>query len=352
VGARVRGGGEDRPLALYLWFFHREQFLVLEDTAPTGIGERLRRWLVDTKRYGNPTVFYGLAVDAWLLQHDVLALDTALLTGRARTGQLVWCERPWLWSDAVHERRAAERGEQVRSTFQGAIELADRTVRVHGTFNPVRMTSSSSNVELAGTRSHFVLATVTDLDDDVVELRPIVIATRLYGPAETAWYPDEWQWVHPRQVDQFSQVDWDSPLTPDDLIRLKAIPERTVKEAIARLIGEPTVPKDWGGERNDLWTTRLMVDGRPHRAAFLLKGPAKFAPMTIAMLGKNGDQVERLSQSPADLLVVQHCHEITEAVHGHLKTYASVHGKQRRYMLIDGYDTYRILSAAGALLSD
>ena len=89
MGARVRGAGEDRPLALYLWFFHREQFLILEDTAPTGIGERLRRWLVDTNRYGNPTVFYGLAVDGWLLQHDVPALDTALLTGRARTGQLV-----------------------------------------------------------------------------------------------------------------------------------------------------------------------------------------------------------------------------------------------------------------------
>ena len=339
----------DPSLALYLWFFHREQFLALDGTAVTGLRERFSRWLVDTGRLGNQTVYYGHAVDAWLLQHRVPALDTALLTGRARAGQLVWCERPWLWSDATSERRAAATGEEVRSSFEGSIELADRMVRVHGTFNPARMTSSTSNVELAGTRTQFVLASVTDLTDDSVALRPIVIATRLYGPAETAWYPEEWQWVHPRQVDQFDKVDWESPLTPDDLIRLKAIPERTVKEVFARLIGEPTVPKDWGGERNDLWTTRLMVDGQPRRAAFPLKGPAKFAPMTIAMLGKNGDQVERLSQSPADLLVVQHCHEITEAVHGHLKTYASVHGKQRRYMLIDGYDTHRILAAAGAL---
>lgn len=43
------------------------------------------------------------------------------------------------------------------------------------------------------------------------------------------------------------------------------------------------------------------------RAAFALKSPAKFQPMTIADLGKNGDQVCRLAHTIADLLVVQDC---------------------------------------------
>jgi hypothetical protein len=341
----------DGPLALYLWFFHREQFLTLEGAEPVGIKGKVSRWLIDNKRFGNPTVHYGIAVDEWLRTHPVPALDTALLTERARPGQLVWCERPFRWTDVLEERREQLRGREVRSSFEGTIELADHTVRVSGTFNPARLTCNSSNSELSGNRTQFVLASISELAEHHVELRPIVIATRLYGPEETEWHPQEWQRVLPSQLDQFAMVDWDMPLVPDDLKAMKDVPERTVKEVLARMIGEPTVPKDWGGERNDLWTTRLKIDGRPHQAAFLLKGPAKFAPMTIAMLGKNGDQVERLSQSPAEVLIVQHCHEITEAVHGHLKTYASRYGNERRYMLIDGYDTYRILHAAGALTS-
>ncbi len=56
------------------------------------------------------------------------------------------------------------------------------------------------------------------------------------------------------------------------------MPERHVKEALAALIGEPVVPADWGGKINDLYTSRLMVDGQQHSAAFLLKGPARFSP--------------------------------------------------------------------------
>jgi len=41
------------------------------------------------------------------------------------------------------------------------------------------------------------------------------------------------------------------------------------------------------------------VDGRAHTAAFLLKGPAVWRPMTIKLLGKNGDQLNRLADTAA-----------------------------------------------------
>jgi hypothetical protein len=113
--------------------------------------------------------------------------------------------------------------------------------------------------------------------------------------------------------------------------------------AFAEILGEPDVPKDWGGEQFDLWTTHLLVEGQPLRAAFLFKGPAEFKPMTIASLGKNGDQIDRLSSTVADVLVIQHCHSITAPVVNMARVYASDPRHPRRYLMIDGYETIKIL---------
>jgi hypothetical protein len=188
-----------------------------------------------------------------------------------------------------------------------------------------------------------VLGTVAHADDTTVELRPLAIADRFFVPPENPGGELSWQHISPRQVDQFAHVDFDSPVTTEDLNELRSVPEAEIKDLLADLIGEPVVPKDWGGEQMDLWTARLRVDGLALSAAFLLKGPARFAPMTVAMLGKNGDQLERLASSPADVLVVQHCHSVTPAVFGMLRAYARDYSNPRRYMVIDGYDTLRIV---------
>ena len=81
--------------------------------------------------------------------------------------------------------------------------------------------------------------------------------------------------------------------------------------------------------------------------AFAFKGPAKFHPMTVADLGKNGDQINRLFSEPADLLVLQHCQGITPAVRGMMRAFAQQMGNPRLFCLIDGYDTLRLLQAYG-----
>lgn len=334
-------------LALYLWFFHRELFLSLPGSEARTVREKSRRWL-NVKR-GNELHEYSIACDRWLHEHDVPSLEVALLRGEANPGQLVWCEADWEWSRVAAERRATEAGQEVRSEFRAQVTVSEVPFNVFGRFNPAHLTSSSSNSELAGIRLHYVLAQIAVATPETVELRPIAIATRLFGPPETEWFPTDWQFVSPQQVDQFAGVNWEHPVSIADLAALRDIPEMRVKQVLAQMIGEAVVPKDWGGEQFDLWTTRLRVDGHATPTAFLLKGPAKFAPMTIAMLGKNGDQTDRMCRSAARMVVVQHSHEIRPEVVSMLRAYASDYRDPRRYMLIDGFDTYRILRAVGEI---
>jgi hypothetical protein len=150
----------------------------------------------------------------------------------------------------------------------------------------------------------------------------------------------------PDGIDSFSAIRNEAQLRKvSDLSTLKTIAESDIKTAFAEIIGEPDVPKDWGGEKSDLFSTRLILDGDRISAAFAFKGPSKFVPMTMAHLGKNGDQIERLFSEPARLLVLQHCHVITPPVRAMMRAFAQQVSNLRLFCLIDGYDTLRLLRA-------
>lgn len=67
--------------------------------------------------------------------------------------------------------------------------------------------------------------------------------------------------------------------------------------------------------------------------------------MTMADLGKNGDQINRLFAEPPELLILQHCHEITAPVRYTMRAFAQQMGNPRLFCMIDGYDTIRLLKA-------
>ena len=106
----------------------------------------------------------------------------------------------------------------------------------------------------------FVLRLVTDIQGSAIKAIPYVIAN-LVDPSS--------------RLEGFAGA-WGQHL------------ETQVKSAFAEIIGEPTVPKDWAGESSDLFTSRLVIDGQRISTAFLLKGPARFHPMTPADLGQIG----------------------------------------------------------------
>ena len=141
-------------------------------------------------------------------------------------------------------------------------------------------------------------------------VEPIVIGAPFLGHprnksnADLMWFSKDYGEILPEDIIQFEQMaavkvkdaaEW--------LSVMKNIPEATVKEAFATLLGEPA-KKDWGGEENDHFSANVMVGARRCTGAFLLKGPTNFREMTPAMCGKNGDQLVLLANSGADVSIV------------------------------------------------
>jgi hypothetical protein len=156
-------------------------------------------------------------------------------------------------------------------------------------------------------------------------------------------------------IESFSKVRDVAPATVAPLLKNGHldVDEDTVQKALEEILDVPLHKKDWGGEVNDLYTANVLVAGARRPTAFLLKGNGlKKNVMEIGDCGKNGDQVVRLFQSPADLFVIQFVGNISEAViqHAHgemarLKT----QGKEAHFVTLDGQDTARLLTAYGKL---
>lgn len=116
------------------------------------------------------------------------------------------------------------------------------------------------------------------------------------------------------EIDSFAKVS----TVPADQVMAFAQPlelaEDIVEQMITKIIGEPYRQKDWGGELDDLYTNRVRLAGRDVMATFLLKGHGLRRKMRPADLGKNGDQISRMTSQPAEIFVVQHVHAIDAAV--------------------------------------
>jgi hypothetical protein len=85
----------------------------------------------------------------------------------------------------------------------------------------------------------------------------------------------------------------------------KRLPEKIFKYGVASILGNKGKFQDWGGEKNDLYTSHITIRGRRRSAAFAFKGPATSPPLTIAKLGANGNQIPRLFSTTAELFFVQ-----------------------------------------------
>ena len=146
-------------------------------------------------------------------------------------------------------------------------------------------------------------------------------------------------------VDSFSAV---VDLVADGRLP-RNLSEEQFKLGIQKILGEPGEFKDWGGEKNDLMTTGLVMGGTRRSAAFAFKGPGVPEKLTPGRLGKNGDQLQRLLQSAADVFFVQHWREIDQSVLEQLRALATAKsatsGQQVWFGLIDGNDSRRILDA-------
>ncbi|OCJ05387.1 hypothetical protein A6U86_29455 [Rhizobium sp. AC27/96] len=294
------------------------------------------------------------ALTRWLDEREPKTLGQLVILDDIAPGRIFTCYTNWFFKGLSEVSKAIERGATLVPPAIAYAKLDDfrQGWKIECRFQHEHFTARSSWNELRGQKRLIVVGLITDVKDTTIEAVPYVIA----NPAPSWDKPQSAIgkfWINRLecfvdQIETFQAVRGnEARMTKNDLKRLEGVSEHEVKRAFAEIIGEPTVPKDWGGERSDLFTTRLVIDGQRISAAFAFKGPAQFKPMTMKELGKNGDQIDRLFSEPADILLLQHCHEITGPVRGAMRAYAQQMGNPRIFCLIDGYDTIRILQAYG-----
>ena len=125
--------------------------------------------------------------------------------------------------------------------------------------------------------------------------------------------------------------------------------ENTIKMVLKNAIGESGEFVDWGGETDDLYSTRLKLNRKRISVAFGLKGRGTKGMLTPKKMGKNGDQIQRLFKSPAEIFFVQYVGQIDESIMDQMSAYAIVksiaENKKIYYGIIDGKDTSRLVSA-------
>lgn len=146
-------------------------------------------------------------------------------------------------------------------------------------------------------------------------------------------------------IDSFNRVTR-TRIEPGDYTSMS---ESRFKSGIAKILGEGGQFKDWGGERNDLYTNRIRISRRRLPAAFAFKGMGTKGILTPRLMGKNGDQIQRLFKTPASVFIVQYWGQMSESVVEQMSEFAkaksAVEGSLIYYGIIDGDDSNRPLKA-------
>lgn len=226
-------------------------------------------------------------------------------------------------------------------------------VRVEMRYSTEHIYSSTLKSSLQLGKSLSVISAVRAEEGNPVVLEPLIIGSPWLEESkdkvsgfDPMWFGHDFYEHYLEDFDEFSKVS-DLPL-PDSPEPMRHISEKAVKKCLAKILGDAD-QKDWGGERSDYFTSHLHLKGRRVKGAFLLKGPARFEPMLLDHLGKRNDKIVRLSHEPADVLFVQHSHDVLPPVRETLRAFAVQPSNPRRYCVIDGRETLRLLQAYNLL---
>ena len=124
------------------------------------------------------------------------------------------------------------------------------------------------------------------------------------------------------------------------------LPESAFKNGVVKILGNRGTFQDWGGEKNDLFSTHFEIEGKRYAGAIAFKGPATSGILTPGKMGKNGDQIQRLLSSAAQVFIVQYEGQIAESVLEQMRRLAaekSMAERQRIYYGTIGLeDSYRL----------
>lgn len=262
------------------WFLHNELALAVIGPEET----RLLKFPASEHPFSraiNRTII-SRAIWEHVAQNKIPSGANQIREGVIQEGRLIWFEQAFYFKDAVASHRS--KGVK-RATFHGKLDV-DQSVEIRGAFNGTRVTSDTALTVLTGRAARiFVVAYVTAVSASLVTIRPVVIANRLISDGPTNVPYGDRARVWPQEVDQFRGVNFDLRLTKRDLQTLKDIPEQVVKNAFAQILSEPTVPKDWGGEQFDTWTSHHTGRGAPS-SCHCVQGASEVSPDGHCRLGQ------------------------------------------------------------------
>ena len=223
-------------------------------------------------------------------------------------------------------------------------------------YHTKHLVSDTGKMVLAkGVENDYVNSIVGLLHDrgDCYEIEPLVIGAPWFDHPRNGddnylmFAGRDFGEVLPEDIEQFARMSEVEVKGPDEWMSvMKDLPEDRVKSSIAGLLAE-TTKKDWSGEQDDHYSGNVTVGGVRRTASFMFKGPGKeFREMTLDMCGKRADQIHRMVGTQADLSIVQHCHQIGPTVRQTLRNLVvRPGGYRRKYCVIDGLATFKILQA-------
>ena len=124
--------------------------------------------------------------------------------------------------------------------------------------------------------------------------------------------------------------------------------EDEIKDLFKKILKEKGSFKDWGGEKSDLFSTRLILKSKRLRCAIAFKGRGTKGKLVPAKMGKNGDQITRLFDEPADLYLIVYNGQIDSSIISQMQAFAitkALNGQVVYYGVIDKIDLNLIFTA-------
>jgi hypothetical protein len=333
----LSSGSVNGKLTLTTWYVNRHRALEI-----LGANVLLGHW-------GDPgaiAALLGPHVLRWMQAKNIPSLARLVSTGELAKGK-------YFFHDARYYSRGMnalnhEKASEAKLWFPMKEVAPDRADKLEVVFSTKNLTTDSAFGALQGSPCVFVCAAITEVTADKIVARPLVIGSLVedWG-AISPIYADSLE-IRASDFDAFSKIDFNQRVAVSDVNRLKEISEARVKKVFADAMLQPFTDKDWGGEIGDLFSGHAKVEGKAMSCGFMFKGPAVFRKLQPADCGKNGDQVVRLYDYPADCFVLQHCHDISPAVRKMMRAFAVEKLPSRvKYCLIDGRDTFLILKELG-----
>jgi hypothetical protein len=145
------------------------------------------------------------------------------------------------------------------------------------------------------------------------------------------------------EIDSFSDVKRYAPE------KLGVVQENLIKKAFASIVGEGGIFKDWGGEKSDLYTNKFRVKGKRRAVAVAFKGMGTSGKLVPAKMGKNGDQIDRLFDEPAEVFLIVYCGQIDSSIVSQMHAFAiakkAMAGQKVYFGVIDEDDLGRLAGA-------